>query len=150
MNVNIPSKVPVVAESVLDSIEERILQSKVYELSDEDLLCLHSVYGSVFERSLDILEKYPTLETYSTANKVRVLIEIKGEKDQFYRVFPKINFCPCRAFKHQVIEKRVQITCKHVLAGRIAVLLGKTVDREVTQEQYLMLVRSIIEPDQNG
>lgn len=31
MNVNIPSKVPIVAESVLDSIEERILQSKVYE-----------------------------------------------------------------------------------------------------------------------
>lgn len=76
---------------------------------------------------------------------------MKGENNRCYRIFPKINYCPCQAFKHQVIEKKIQITCKHVLIARIACMLGKTVDREVTQDQYSMLIMSMFDlEDQNG
>lgn len=109
------------------------------------------MFGSVLERALDILEKYPTFTAYSTANKARVLLEIKGENDRCYRVFPGINFCPCQSFKHQVIERRSQVTCKHVLAARVAQIVGRTTEHEVTQDQYLMLLRSMYDiEEKNG
>lgn len=112
---------------------------------------MHSIFGIVLQRALDILEKYNYLETYITANKARTLLEVKGENNRCYRIFPKINYCPCRAFKHQVIERKCQITCKHALVGRIACMLGKTVEREVTQDQYSMLLMSMFDLDeQNG
>nr|XP_034828213.1 uncharacterized protein LOC117985566 [Maniola hyperantus] len=87
------------ADTVFEYLEKSIQNSTTKNFSDEDLLTLHSVYGSVFQRALDVLEKHPFVETYSTAKRGRVLIEIKG----------------------------------------------KTVDREVTQEQYLMLVQSMFD-----
>lgn len=112
---------------------------------------MHSLFGGVLQRALDILEKHPTFVTYSTANKTRQLIEIKGENDRCYRVFPRINFCPCLAFKHQVLEKKTQISCKHILAARIQQILGKTVNHGITNDQYLMLVKSMFDlEDENG
>lgn len=122
----------------------------IFTVLDEELLSLHSVFGTVLERALDILEKYPTLIAYRTANKSRTLIEIKGENDRCYRVFPRINFCPCLSFKHQVIECKAQVLCKHVLAARIAQILGRTTDHEVTHAQYLMLLRSMYNIEENG
>ncbi|XP_073948525.1 zinc finger SWIM domain-containing protein 7-like [Choristoneura fumiferana] len=139
-------------EYTLKNIEDRICQTVEKHFSDSELLALHSVFGVVLQRALDILEKYPTLVAYTTSDKHRVLIEIQGDNDRCYRVFPRINFCPCQAFKRQVIERRIQVTCKHVLAARIATILAKTVPHEVTAEQYLMLLRSVfhIEEKQNG
>lgn len=108
------------------------------------------MFGAVLERSLDILEKYTTFVAYTTADKSRILIEIKGDNDRCYRVFPRINYCPCRSFKHQVIERKAQILCKHVLAARIALILGKTTEHEVTQDQYLMLLRSMYNIEDNN
>lgn len=123
----------------------------VYSVSDEELLSLHSVFGVTLQRALDILEKYPTFVAYTTAKKTRTLIEVNGENDRCYRVFPRINFCPCRAFKHQVLERKSQVYCKHVLVARIAQILGKITYHEVTQDQYLMLLSSMFDlEDQNG
>ncbi|CAH2230386.1 jg5063 [Pararge aegeria aegeria] len=144
MNKSLPS-LSLFGNTYLEHLERRIHDSNNKQFSDEDLLTLYSVYGTALQRALDVLEKYPIVDTYSTANKGRVLIEIKGDNDRCYRVFPRINYCPCLGFRHQVIEKRCQITCKHILVGRIASILGKTVDREVTQEQYLMLVQSMFD-----
>jgi predicted nucleic acid-binding Zn finger protein len=109
------------------------------------------VFGPVLQRACDILEKYPTFVEYVTSKRTRSLIEINGENDRCYRVFPRINYCPCQAFKHQVLEKRAEVCCKHILAARLAQILGRTVSHEVTQEQYLMLVRSMFElENQNG
>lgn len=140
--MNSKSNIPAVAEHTLRDIESRISQSDIKQFSDTDLLILHSVYGVILQRALDILEKYSTLVAYTTADKLRVLLEINGDNDRVYRVFPRINFCPCKAFKHQVIEKKLQVTCKHILAARIASILGKTVPHEVTADQYLMLLKS--------
>lgn len=117
---------------------------------DDELPSLHSVFGNVLERSLDILEKYPTFTAYTTKNKLRVLLEIKGENDRCYRVFPRINYCPCRSFKHQVLENKSQVYCKHVLAARIALILGRITEHEVTQDQYLMLLHSMYEITENN
>ncbi|XP_013167849.1 PREDICTED: zinc finger SWIM domain-containing protein 7-like [Papilio xuthus] len=146
------SKLPSIVEKVLNQIEERVHKTTNKQITDEDLLTLHSIFGGVLQRALDIIEKYPTFVTYSTANKTRELIEIKGENDRCYRVFPRINFCPCLAFKHQVLEKKTQISCKHILAARIQQILGKTVNHDVTHDQYLMLVKSMfdLEDENNG
>ncbi|KOB72647.1 Checkpoint protein [Operophtera brumata] len=107
MSSNIPrSKIPLAAESVLREVEERV--GKTGEKQHEELLSLHSIFGVVLQRSLDILEKYNTLVSYVTTNKQRSLIEICGENDRFYRLFPRVNFCPCRAFKHQVLDRKSQ------------------------------------------
>ncbi|CAH4027896.1 unnamed protein product [Pieris brassicae] len=143
------SKISIVVESIFCRIEERVNSNGSKQFTDEEILTLHSVFGATLQRAFEILEKYPTLETYSNCNNGRVLVEIKGENDRCYRVFPRINFCPCLAFKHQVIEKKSQLMCKHVLAARIAMILDRIVDHKVTQDQYLMLLRSMFE-EQNG
>ncbi|KAI5632214.1 hypothetical protein NE865_15085 [Phthorimaea operculella] len=143
-------KICSVVEFVLNAVETQVNLSGNKKLSDEDLLNLHSAFGSVLQRALDILEKYPNFTAYTTSNKSRTLIEIQGENDRCYRIFPKINFCPCLAFKHQVIERQAQVCCKHVLAGRIAQILGRIVEHEVTSEQYLMLVKSMFAEDKDG
>ncbi|KAJ8711429.1 hypothetical protein PYW07_008671 [Mythimna separata] len=144
------TRIPVVAECVLNHVEKRITESENKQLLDEELLSLHSVFGAVLERALDILEKHPTFVAYTTTNKTRTLIEIQGENDRCYRVFPRINYCPCRSFKHQVLERKAQVLCKHVLAARIAQILGRTADHEVTQDQYLMLLRSMFNTDEHN
>lgn len=144
------SRIPLVAECVLNQVELRVKESESKQLLDEELLSLHSVFGAVLERALDILEKYPSFTAYTTTNKTRTLIEIKGENDRCYRVFPRINFCPCRSFKHQVLERKAQVLCKHVLAARIAQILGRLTDHEVTQDQYLMLLRSMYNIEENN
>lgn len=149
MSTSSSSKIPALADCVLLQVENRIKESENKQLLDEDLLSLHAVFGAVLERALDILEKYPTFVAYTTANKTRTLIEIQGENDRCYRVFPRINFCPCRSFKHQVIERKAQILCKHVLAARIAQILGRITDHEVTGDQYLMLLRSMYNIEEN-
>ncbi|CAK1541518.1 unnamed protein product [Leptosia nina] len=141
------SKIPVVVETLLREIEERIRHLKTKQFTDEELLLLHSAFGAVLQRAFEVLEKYPTLEIYSTANNTRILIEIKGDNDRCYRVFPRINFCPCQAFKHQVLGKKAQVTCKHVLAARIALILDKIVENKITQDQYLMLLQSMFESE---
>lgn len=142
--------VPNIVESILDKVENRINAAEIKQFSDEELLSLYSVFGVVLQRAFDILEKYPNIVAYKTSKTSRVLIEIKGEKDRCYRVFPKINFCPCPAFKHQVLERKSQVYCKHVLAGRIAQILGKLVYQEVSQDQYLMLLNSMFDLEENN
>lgn len=119
-------------------------------VSDEDLLSLHSVFGVTLQKALDIFEKYPIFTVYITSKK-KTLIEVKGDKDTYYRVFPKQNYCSCLAFKHLVLERKIEVTCKHILAARLAVILGKTVEHEVTQVQYLMLLKSMYDiKEENG
>ncbi|XP_011555834.3 zinc finger SWIM domain-containing protein 7-like [Plutella xylostella] len=139
------SEIPTIALSILNRVEARINKSDIKQITDEELLSLYSVFGAALQRALDILEKNPTLTIYATSNNKRELIEIKGDNDRCYRVFPRINFCPCRAFRHQVIERKVQVTCKHIIAARLALILNRTALHEVTSDQYLMLLKSMFD-----
>lgn len=144
------SKIPVIAESILKQIEARVKNTNSNQLSDEDLLALHSIFGVTLQRSLEILEKHPKFIIY-TNPKGRTLIEVQGDNGRCYRVFPKINFCPCIAFKNLVIERKTEVTCKHVLAARLAQILERTIPHSVTHDQYLMLLKSMFDlTEENG
>lgn len=171
---SVPCMIPLAADKILEDIEFRLnsrdnkqcknlISNQIcsccpinvclcvcYPVSDEDLLSLHSVFGIVLQRAFDILEKHPTLVAYHTAKKTRILIEIKGEKGHCYRVFPRINYCPCLAFKHQVLERKSQVFCKHVLAARVAQMLNQLTYHEVTHDQYLMLLNSMFDLEDNN
>lgn len=138
-----PSKIPIIAEHILTEIEKRVKEDGIKDISDKELLSLHSVFRTVLERALEILQKYSTIVAYTTTNKSKVLLEIKGQNDRYYRVFPHINYCCCRSFKHQVIEVKAQVSCKHILAARLAQILDRITKHEVTQDQYLILLRSM-------
>lgn len=73
------------------------------------MLALHSIFGVTLQRSLEILEKHPKFIIY-TNPKGRTLIEVQGDNGRCYRVFPKINFCPCLAFKNLVIERKTEVS----------------------------------------
>lgn len=150
MNDLVLSKLPSLSQQILNEIELRVSKEDEKNLSDQELLTLHSLFGGVLIKALDILEKYHTLEVYMTSDKLRVLIEVKGEQDRCYRLFERLNYCPCSSFKHQVIESKNQVCCKHILASRLALILGKTVETIVTKEQYLMLLRSMFDFENNG
>ena len=49
-----------------------------------------------------------------------------------YTLFPRVNYCSCHAYRFQVIGSQTFLTCKHVLAARLAEIVGKGRDISVT------------------
>lgn len=127
----------------LISIQNILIYLLILPVLDEELLSLHSVFGDVLERALGILEKYPIFVAYKIKYNPRTLIEIPGEHDRCYRVFPRINYCPCPSFKHQVLERKAQVLCKHVLAARLAQILDRIAVHEVDKGQYWLLIHTM-------
>lgn len=78
-------------------------------VSDQTLLKLYKLFGSVFERALDLYEqkRVTQLSTSNTiitecrnAKEADWLIQIKGHSGALYTLFPEINYCPCIAFRY--------------------------------------------------
>lgn len=101
------TSLPYLVEVVFKEVENKVKTGDKTNLSDEALLSLHSVLGATLLKGLEILDKQ-RLIAYHTVNKQRTIVEIKGDCGRCYRVFPYINFCPCLAFKHQVLEKKTR------------------------------------------
>lgn len=111
----------------------------MFLVSDDNLLALHSIFGSVLERAFEIIAKHKTVTVYSLENNIRSIIEIKGHSDKVYNLLPDVNYCSCQAFLHYVLQLRSEITCKHILAAYFAVLTEKCVKQIVSEEQYNFL-----------
>lgn len=71
----------------------------------------------------------------------RWLIQVKGLSGECYTLFPDINYCPCQAFKYQVLNDHSELTCKHILAAWLSSLNpSKIIKYEITPGQFNSLL----------
>lgn len=108
----------------------------------EDLLQLHGIFGSVLESALDIVDK-GQVKVYCSHDK-REVIEIKDQQE-VHIFYANINYCPCRTFRERVLQFGQQYTCKHVLAARLAKLIGKTSEDLMSDDTFNNLTQIISE-----
>ena len=57
-----------------------------------------------------------------------------------YTLFPKVNYCSCHAYRFQVVGSQTFLTCKHVLAARLAEIVGKGRDLPVTDMELTRIL----------
>jgi predicted nucleic acid-binding Zn finger protein len=106
----------------------------------EDILALNDLLGEVVERSLDLLDT-TEVKLYRSQLTERELFEITSQQT-VYRLFPKINFCTCPAFKNQVLPGE-EFCCKHYLAAHFARALGKVKVIEKPDKEFRNLLKSL-------
>lgn len=111
-------------------------------VTDEALLSLYSIFGENTTRSLELLDT-GKFYFYENTNGLRKLLKIKSKSEE-YTLFHSINYCPCLAFKYQVLSSRKAITCKHVLAGKLAEISGIILTEKVTDEQLSDLIKNLV------
>ncbi|KAJ9576168.1 hypothetical protein L9F63_006990 [Diploptera punctata] len=119
---------PTVAHNLLREVEQIFHQHG--DLTDDALLALHSLFGSPFEKALELLEK--NCIAYFRAPGGRYVIQVIGSSGVPYTLFPRVNYCPCHAYRFQVVGSQTFLTCKHVLAARLAEIVDKGRDISVT------------------
>ncbi len=103
-------------------------------LTTEILLELASVFGGTAQTALDLLDRRSITEVKSSTSE-RVLYQIRGSTGLTYTILPEVNRCPCPFWMENVWENNVEITCKHVLATRLAVKLTENASQEASDQQ---------------
>ncbi|KAK0080759.1 hypothetical protein PV325_013369 [Microctonus aethiopoides] len=145
------------------AIAKNLLEKAALDFTKENkysiLLQLYSVFGGVFERALELYDsgkvtKIISREANATGiwkeiDASRWLIEVKGSGEA-YILFPNINYCPCAAFRFQVLRDQSDLTCKHILAAWLFCLNSEKIQhRHITRIQFknllsiVQLLRSI-------
>lgn len=88
------------------------------------MLELYGIFGDQLRAALDIIDR-DKITIYRRAGDNRQYIEITQQKNSIFKLLPNINYCMCAEFREKVIGSRELYTCHHVLAAKLAGLLGK-------------------------
>lgn len=111
------------------------MKSFLFSVSSDQLLILFSLFGDLLSRSLILVDKKAiTLYTH----KDKRIYSVRSDKDR-YLVQPDVNFCPCPSFRYQVVQSDAEHTCKHVLAARLATILGRQFKSNISEEYFASL-----------
>lgn len=120
-----------------------IAKSFTFSVTDRDFLELHGIFGSqLLEESLDLIDR-EKLTIYKCES--REYIEIVDHQNLIFKLLPNINYCMCPTFRDQVIRTHESYTCKHVLAAKLALLLGK-IKVESVKDDALTFALQMIKP----
>lgn len=108
------------------------------------MLQLRALFGDLLDRALDVLDRAAAITCYRPASGVqRQLLEVAGSTaGTVYKLLPDTNYCGCSAFKYQVLLGG-RLTCKHVLACKLARLLGRWRYETVPIAQFGVLCEQI-------
>lgn len=115
-------------------------------VSPEVLQALHAVLGGVFVRATELLEK-GSFTQYQTRNEVRKVYRIRSRLEH-YVLFENINFCHCQSFKYQVLHSQNDLTCKHVLAAKLAKIAGLFKVEVISDAQITDILNDQLELEQ--
>lgn len=80
---------------------------------------------------------------YQTTKGLRKLQTVKGKTEE-YSFFFNVNYCPCPAFKYQVLMSRHRITCKHILAAKLMQISKKITPEIITSGQMSDILKNQI------
>jgi predicted nucleic acid-binding Zn finger protein len=68
------------------------------------------------------------------------VFQVTGSSGMPYTLFPHVNYCPCPAYRYQVISTQKFLTCKHILAARLAEITQKGRDLTVSVEELTRIL----------
>ncbi|XP_046734967.1 zinc finger SWIM domain-containing protein 7-like [Diprion similis] len=122
--------------------------SEKFAISDESLLRLYGIFGSTFERALELheLERVKKIcvksEPGNSANDARWLLQVTGISGEIYTLFPEVNFCSCASFRYRVLNDQAEHTCKHILAAWLSSVDNKKLSvQEIASPLFRDLMR---------
>ena len=76
--------------------------------------------------------------------------QVTGSSGIPYTLFPGVNYCPCPAYRYQVISGQIFLTCKHVLAARLAEITQKGRNLSVSVEELTRILCAAANLDKDG
>ncbi|KAJ7462238.1 hypothetical protein B0H11DRAFT_101021 [Mycena galericulata] len=113
-----------------------------YPVSDHTLLNLQAVLPrNLVIAALDLIDRENVLRCIGPA---REHYQVLGST-AIYSVFvdlpgPISTYCTCPAFSFLVLSPETYIMCKHVLATRLAIRMGRYVERPVDEDQLSQMI----------
>lgn len=119
---------PTIINEVLDNLKEHYKQQSCIESL---LLGLNSVFGSLLtEHALELIDDD---SVFLIESHERCILQIVGSRGDIYTIMESANFCTCNFFKHQVLKDKA-LCCKHFLAAKVALILGRFKTKRETLE----------------
>lgn len=121
---------PAIVQEVLDNLRKDYEQRSCIE---ELLLSLNSVFSSTLtEHALELIDDG---SVFLILSHQRSIFQIVGSRGDIYTIMETANFCTCNFFKHQVLKDKA-LCCKHFLAAKVALILGRFKTKNETPEDY--------------
>lgn len=119
---------PAIVQEVLDNLRKDYEQRSCIE---ELLLSLNSVFSSTLtEHALELIDDG---SVFLILSHQRSIFQIVGSRGDIYTIMETANFCTCNFFKHQVLKDKA-LCCKHFLAAKVALILGRFKTKNETPE----------------
>ncbi|XP_018565658.1 zinc finger SWIM domain-containing protein 7-like [Anoplophora glabripennis] len=123
---------PRLAFDILKEAEETYKETGTF--SSKILENLYSFFGESFVLATELLEKCKIIE-YGVDSGIRNIFKVIMKEQ--YTIYEDINFCQCKTFRLQVLESRHTLTCKHVLAVKLARISGQLTKETISDSQFV-------------
>lgn len=117
-------------------------------VADKDLLELHGIFGPLLQEALDLIER-DKITVHQRVSDQREYIEIFEHENVICKLLPNINYCMCSKFQEKVIDTAELYTCKHVLAAKLAHLIGNNIKVETVSDDVFTFSLQMLEPSTN-
>ena len=112
-------------------------------LSKELLLSLYSIFGSLLWPALDLVDRM-AVSLVRGEEGGREVMTVRGTGGMRYTLLRGSHYCPCPSYQYKVVG-RGDITCKHLLAVRLAVAMQRVNVETVPDRQVIQLIEELVE-----
>lgn len=113
-----------------------------FAVSKRDVLELNALFGILAHRTLELLDD-SIVRYYTCAERTPLIAISAGGENTPHFFYAGVNQCSCDSFKFNVKVLKIQYTCKHNLASRLAIALKREQVVEISLTQYKNLLRHI-------
>ena len=111
------------------------------EISKDLLLSLHSIFGSILVPALDLVDRMAVTLVRGEESGREVII-VRGSNGLKYTLLKNCHYCPCPAYQYKVVG-RGDITCKHLLAVRLAMAMQRINMETVEDRQVIDMIQEL-------
>uniref|UniRef100_A0A0K8T5N3 SWIM-type domain-containing protein n=1 Tax=Lygus hesperus TaxID=30085 RepID=A0A0K8T5N3_LYGHE len=124
MQSDLPERVlggPFTYFNLLKTICSEISQTQE-GISDHHISVLYQLFGKALPKALDLIDKEEI--EYITVESRRSYFIIRRPKATYY-VYSTVLFCNCPYFQFNVLKKKKNLMCKHIIACHVALATKK-------------------------
>ena len=112
-------------------------------LSKELLLALYSTFGSLLWPALDLVDRM-AVSLVRGEEGGREVVTVRGSGGMMYTLLRGSHYCPCPSYQYKVVG-RGDITCKHLLAVRLAMAMQRVNVETVPDSLVIQLIEELVE-----
>ena len=135
------STLPMTISCMMVTIDQSV--SSTSTLSKDLLLTLHSIFGSLLSSALDLVDRMGVTLVRGEESG-REVVTVKGSVGMRYTLLKGSHYCPCPSYQYKVVG-RGDITCKHLLAVRLAMAMQRVNVVTVPDRQVMQLIEDLVE-----